>query len=102
MTSLKKELVGGVFYIAISKYSGILLQLIITGILARLLTPADFGIVAIATVIISFFNILSDVGIGPAIIQKKELTLISANNLDSRVINGYFIKISNLNVPYIT
>jgi len=28
--------------------------------------------------------------------------LISANNLDSRVINGYFIKISNLNVPYIT
>ena len=30
------------------------------------------------------------------------LNLISANNLDSRVINGYFIKISNLNVPYIT
>ena len=28
--------------------------------------------------------------------------LISANNFDSRVINGYFVKISNLNVPYIT
>ena len=31
-----------------------------------------------------------------------DISLISANNLDSRVINGYFIKISNLNVPYIT
>lgn len=28
--------------------------------------------------------------------------LISANNLDSRVINVYFVKISNFNVPYIT
>ena len=36
------------------------------------------------------------------ITQMCLLILISANNLDSRVINGYFIKISNLNVPYIT
>ena len=36
-----------------------------------------------------------------ASINGKDI-LISANNLDSRVINGYFIKISNLNVPYIT
>ena len=35
-------------------------------------------------------------------IKNKVINLISANNLDSRVINGYFIKISNLNVPYIT
>ncbi|MCI1647895.1 MAG: lipopolysaccharide biosynthesis protein [Bacteroides sp.] len=74
MSSIKRELVSGVFYIAIAKYSGIIVQLIVTAILARLLTPADFGIVAIATVIIAFFNILSDIGIGPAIIQNKELT----------------------------
>ena len=30
------------------------------------------------------------------------IILISANNVDSCVINGYFVKISNLNVPYIT
>lgn len=74
MGSIKHELLFGVFYIAIAKYSGILVQLLITAILARLLSPADFGVVAVATVIIAFFNILSDIGIGPAIIQNKELT----------------------------
>ena len=34
--------------------------------------------------------------------QTKKIFLISANNVDSCVINGYFVKISNLNVPYIT
>lgn len=73
MPSVKKEFLSGVFYTSIAKYSGILVQIIITSVLARLLTPSDFGIVAIATVLIQFFNTLSEAGIGPAIIQKKEL-----------------------------
>lgn len=83
MTSPKKELASGVFYIAVAKYSGILVQLIITAVLARLLAPSDFGIVAVATVIIAFFNILSDIGIGPAIIQKKDLTIEDYNYIYS-------------------
>ena len=47
--------------------------MIITAILSRLLTPDDFVIVAIATVIISFFGVISDFGIAPAIVQNKEL-----------------------------
>lgn len=74
MISIKKELLSGVLYTAISKYSGIIISLVVAGILARLIAPQDFGIVAIATVIISFFSIFSDLGIGPAIIQNKELT----------------------------
>lgn len=74
MTSTKKELLSGVLYTSIAKYSGIIISLIIAGILARLITPDEFGIVAIATVIISFFNIFSDLGIAPAIIQNKELS----------------------------
>lgn len=71
---LKHDFSLGVFYTAIAKYSGIVIQLIITAILSRLLTPADFGVVAIATIIIQFFNTISEAGIGPAIIQKKDLT----------------------------
>ena len=55
MSSTKKELLSGVFYTAIAKYSGIIISLVIAGILARLIEPEDFGVVAIATVIISFF-----------------------------------------------
>lgn len=74
MASFRKEFLSGTFYIAISKYAGIISQLIISAILARLLTPADYGVIAIATVFIAFFNVLSDIGIGVAVIQRKDLT----------------------------
>ncbi len=73
MTSIKKDLLSGVFYTAIAKYSGILISLVIAGILARLIAPEEFGIVAVVTVIISFFSIFSDLGVAPAIIQNKTL-----------------------------
>ena len=55
--NIKRQLFSGVFYTALAKYSGIIISLVVAGILARLLSPDDFGIVAIATVIIAFFNL---------------------------------------------
>lgn len=81
--SIRQDLYRGILYTALAKYSGIFVQLLVTAILARLLTPEDFAIVAIATVIINFFDILSDIGIGPAIVQIKELTEIDINNIYS-------------------
>ena len=83
MSSTKKELLSGVFYTAIAKYSGIIISLVLAGILARLIEPEDFGVVAIATVIISFFGIFSDLGIAPAIIQNKELSENDLSNIFS-------------------
>lgn len=73
MPSIKKELVSGVFYTSLAKYCNITVQIVVTAILARLLTPSDYGVVAIASVFIVFFNLLSNIGIGPAIIQFKNL-----------------------------
>ena len=67
-SNIKNQLFSGVFYTALAKYSGIVISLVIAGILARLLSPDDFGIVAVATVIIAFFSLLTDMGISPAII----------------------------------
>ena len=83
MGSIKIELLSGVFYTAIAKYSGILISLIITGVLARLISPDKFGIVAVVTVITFFFSIFSDLGIGAAIIQNKELQQKDLNQLFS-------------------
>ena len=66
-SNIKNQLFSGVFYTALAKYSGIVISLVIAGILARLLSPDDFGIVAVATVIIAFFSLLTDMGISPAI-----------------------------------
>lgn len=83
MAEIKTEISKGVFYVAVAKYSGILIQLLVTAILARILKPEDFGVVAILTVFMTFFNILSDVGISPAIIQKKDLSTDDINHIYS-------------------
>ena len=74
MASIKKEVTKGVFWIAIAKYSGIIIQLIISAVLARLIAPAAFGTIALAMVVMHFFNMFTDVGIGPAVVQYKQLT----------------------------
>jgi O-antigen/teichoic acid export membrane protein len=67
------NLKNGIIITFIAKYSNIFAQLIINSILARLLLPEDFGIIAVISVFIAFFNMLGDMGIGPAIIQNKSL-----------------------------
>jgi O-antigen/teichoic acid export membrane protein len=42
-------------------------------VLARLLKPADFGLMGAAGVIVALSQIVSQVGVGPAIIQRREL-----------------------------
>ncbi len=49
-------------------------RLATTLILARLLTPEDFGLVSMAQVVIMFVNLFVDMGTGQALIQRKELT----------------------------
>ncbi|MFP3387084.1 oligosaccharide flippase family protein, partial [Tritonibacter sp. SIMBA_163] len=41
---------------------------------SRILTPEDFGITSLSSAIIGFLTIFSLMGVGPALIQKKELT----------------------------
>lgn len=83
MAGIKQQIFSGVLYTAIAKYSGIALSLGVTAILARLLTPDEFGVVAVATVIINFFNIFTNIGFSAAIIQNKELTTKDLNNIYS-------------------
>jgi PST family polysaccharide transporter len=47
------------------------------------LQPSDFGVIAIATVVMTFFNLLTDVGISSAVVQKKELTENDFNHIFS-------------------
>lgn len=83
MSSVKKELVSGVMYTGAAKYAGVAVALGVTAVLARLLPPDDFGPIAVATVIITFFNVFSDWGIGPAVIQNKQLTKADLNGIFS-------------------
>ena len=50
------------------------IQLLVIVVLARLITPAEFGVMGAATVVIALSQIVSQVGVGPAIIQRREVT----------------------------
>lgn len=47
-------------------------QFVVSIILARLLAPDDFGLIAIVTIIISIANVFIQSGLGTALIQKKD------------------------------
>lgn len=81
--SFKRQLKTGFIYTAIAKYSGIVISLGVTAILSRILTPEDFGVIAVATVFIVFFGIFSDMGLGAAIIQKRDLSTSDLRSLFS-------------------
>jgi PST family polysaccharide transporter len=64
---------GGMASVAI-QYGNGALQLAAAVVLARLLTPDDFGLVAIITVITSFAPLLIDFGLGDATAQRSKIT----------------------------
>ena len=104
MGNLKKEFISGVFYTGLAKYIGIFVSIVVSAILARLISPADFGVVAVATIFINFFSTLTTVGISPAIIQNKTIT-----DRDLKEINCFTILIAFalsilflLSIPIIT
>lgn len=79
--AIKQEFVKGVFWTGLAKYTGILVSLVISAILARLITPSEFGTVAIVTVIINFMGMFATMGIFPAIIQRNDLTQRNLNSI---------------------
>ena len=52
----------------------VLFQLVVGVMLARLLTPADFGVMTLAVVVLGLAQLLGDLGIGDAVVQRSRLT----------------------------
>lgn len=77
--SMKKA----VAWTAIAKYTTAALQLVFAAILSRILTPEQYGTVAVITVFVVFFQLFCDMGFGAAVIQDKELTDNQTNDIFS-------------------
>jgi O-antigen/teichoic acid export membrane protein len=74
MKSSLKQTMHGAGWGGVSTSTNILFQLVFMAIMARLLTPADFGLIAIANVMLRFLVYFAQLGVGPALIQKPELS----------------------------
>jgi PST family polysaccharide transporter len=73
MRGLTGSTLKGVFWMSLSAGVQALLQLLVLLILARILAPEDFGVVAAALIVVGFSLIFSQLGVGPALVQRAAL-----------------------------
>ena len=78
-----KKLKGETVLYGVSKYATVAVTLLTSAILSRLLSPKEFGVVTVVTVFTAFFTVLSDMGLGTAVIQNKEITENETNDIFS-------------------
>ena len=57
-----------------SKYINVALTLVVTMVLARILTPEQYGVMAVVSVFLGLFTVIANVGIGAAVVQYRDLT----------------------------
>jgi PST family polysaccharide transporter len=72
--SLKQKTIQGIKWSAIAQFGKQGSQFVIVAILARILSPDDFGLLGMALVFIQFAMILGELGVSRALIQKNDLT----------------------------
>lgn len=72
--SLKAAAAEGAKWSAVSAATNAVTQFAQLAILARLLSPSDFGLVAIVTVILGFAQTYLDMGVSAAIIQRQHIS----------------------------
>jgi len=81
LSGLKQKSVRGGKVMMGSQGITVAVQLVSTVILARILTPEDYGIFAMVTAITAFAGLFRDLGLSSAAIQKKGLTTGQQSNL---------------------
>jgi len=72
--TLKRQTLEGIGWRGSVDITEQILQIVFTAILARLLTKADFGLVAMALLVNRFFTTVTNVGFGGAIIRSQNVT----------------------------
>jgi len=72
--SLTQKTIQGIKWSYISTIATAVMQVGYTAVMSRLLNPADFGLVAMGGVVLRFGQYFAQMGMGSAVVQKKDLT----------------------------
>lgn len=79
--SLKSQVAKGAIWTLLEKLSTQAVGFVVSMILARLLTPDDYGTVALLTIFFAITGVLVDGGFGGALIQKKDADDLDFNSV---------------------
>lgn len=75
----RKQLMESFSWNTLTVVLQVVIQLVYTAVLARWIVPEDFALMGVVLSIMGFAEIFSQVGIGPALIQRKEITQAHIN-----------------------
>ena len=73
LMKLKHEVLRGLKWTAGAKFGSQIITWGITIFVMRLLAPADYGLLAMASVLLALLNMFAEVGLGPALVQQAEV-----------------------------
>jgi len=73
MVDLKQRTLHGLTWASVSQATKLVMQFSVTAILARLLEPSDFGLLAMANIFIYLGALLNEQGFSSALIQNQEV-----------------------------
>lgn len=79
MPKAKPNIIHGAFLAVAMRWTDRLIGLISTVILARILVPADFGIIAIASIVIGLADVLLEMGVFMVLMQTRNPTAAHYN-----------------------
>lgn len=79
--TLTAKTLKGISWVSLAQIITQIIQFAISAILAHLLFPKDFGMIAMIIVFSNFLNVFQGLGIGSAIVQKKDLTEEHINSI---------------------
>ncbi|MGZ9897679.1 MOP flippase family protein [Shewanella gaetbuli] len=79
--SLKKKAISGIKWTSLSSVIVALVQIFQVVILARYLSPSDFGLMAIVSVVIGFSALFMDMGVSSAIIHRQDISIKQLSSL---------------------
>lgn len=101
--SLKEKTIIGTFWGAIERFSGQGIQFVVLIVMARLLTPKDYGLIGMVTVFTSIAQTLIDSGFSQALIRKRRRTEIdNSTTLYFNIAVGFFVYVVfYLIAPYV-
>jgi len=79
--TLKTKAISGIVWTSLQKYSEMTIQFFSGIILARLLTPHDYGCIGIILIFVVLAESIIDGGFGSALIQKKRPTQLDYSTI---------------------
>ena len=74
-STIKNQTVFGMLWSAVHRFGTMIISFVSNIILARMLTPDDYGCIGLIAIFITVSNTLVDGGFGSALIQKKDVTI---------------------------